>query len=69
MDYQKMLDWLTMPAQAYMAQSPKAPPSMGLLGQIHNAIDPVGLLGGYGGLAAMALPFGTPKMGMNLPKR
>jgi len=49
------------PARAYMAQAPKAPQSMGLLGQIHNAIDPVQAFGGYGGLAAMALPPGAPK--------
>jgi hypothetical protein len=60
----QLMGWLgdatLAPARAYMAQAPKAPSSMGLLGDIHNAIDPVQAFGGYGGLAAMALPPGGP---------
>jgi hypothetical protein len=68
------LDWKSLtgllgdltlaPARAYMAEAPKAPLSMGLLGDIHNAIDPVNAFGGYGGLAAMALPPGAPRGSM-----
>jgi hypothetical protein len=49
---------LLAPARGYMQQAPQAPNSLGLLGQIHNAIDPVQAFGGYGGLLAMALPPG-----------
>jgi hypothetical protein len=51
----------TAPYRAMEAQAPKAPSSMGVLGDIHNAIDPVQAMGGYGGLLAMALPPGAPK--------
>lgn len=71
MDYSTLAKWLLgnwdAPARAYMAPAPQAPPSMGLLGRIHNAIDPVNAMGGYGGLMAMALPPGKPvKMDMPL---
>lgn len=60
-DYRKMVEDLFLaPAKGYLAQAPQAPKSMGLLGQIHNAIDPVNMLGGYGGLLAMGLPPGKP---------
>jgi hypothetical protein len=57
----------TAPYRAMEAQAPQAPQSMGLIGRIHNAIDPVQAMGGYGGLLAMALPPGKPvKMDMPL---
>lgn len=57
-DYRKMAEELFLaPARAYMAQSPQAP--QGLLGDVHRAIDPVNMFGGYGGLLAMGLPVGA----------
>lgn len=65
-DYSALAEFLLgtaqAPARAFMAQAPKAPSSLGLLGDIHNAIDPVQAFGGYGGLMAMALPPGTGKL-------
>ena len=61
MDYKTLSSWLFAPADAYNAQAPKAPQSMGVMGQIHNAIDPVQAFGGYGGLMAMALPPGMTR--------
>lgn len=72
-DYRKMAEDLFLaPARGWLSQAPKAPPSMGLLGDIHNAIDPVNVFSGYGGLLAMALPPGAtaPKLsGMRAPKK
>lgn len=56
---------LLAPARGMMAQSPEADFGGGLLGNFltkaHKAIDPVNALGGYGNVAAMALPPGAPK--------
>ena len=61
-DYGSLAEFLLGPARAYAARPPQTQ-SLGLLGDIHNAIDPVQAFGGYGGLLAMATPFGaeTPR--------
>ena len=64
------------PARAMAAQSPEIPETGSGLGNIlldmHRAIDPVGAFGGYGNMAAMALPPGasraTPKIGPSFQK-
>jgi hypothetical protein len=59
-DYNAMIRQLfTAPARAMTAQPPKANLGGGLLEKLHNAVDPVQALGGYGNMAAMALPPGA----------
>jgi hypothetical protein len=61
-DYNAMLRQLfTAPARG-MTAAPQTGQLPGLLGRIHDAIDPVQAMGGYGNLAAMALPPGAPKV-------
>ena len=58
-DYWGMLKSLALaPANAMMAQPPKANLGGGLMEKLHNAIDPVQAFGGYGNMMAMALPMG-----------
>lgn len=65
MDYRKMVEELFLaPARGWVAQSPEAPMQRlknegGLLGELAYSLDPVSAFGGYGGLAAMALPPGA----------
>jgi hypothetical protein len=62
-DYNAMIRQLfTAPARAMTAQPPKANLGGGMIEKLHNAIDPVQAMGGYGNLAAMALPPGAPKV-------
>lgn len=66
-DYRKMVEELFLaPARGWVAQSPEAPMQRlknegGLLGELAYSLDPVSAFGGYGGLAAMAFPPGSPK--------
>lgn len=54
----------TAPARGMTAMPPKANLGGGLLEMLHNKLDPVQAFGGYGALAAMALPPGVrPKVG------
>jgi hypothetical protein len=55
-----MWDMVTAPARG-MAAMPPDMAQLGLLGELHQAIDPVQAFGGYGNLAAMALPPGGPR--------
>lgn len=67
-DYYSMLrSAFLAPANAMMAQPPKANLGGGLLERLHNAIDPVQAMGGYGSLAAMALPPGAKSPTANYP--
>jgi hypothetical protein len=62
-DYNAMIRALfTAPARGMTAQPPKANLGGGMIEKLHNALDPVQAMGGYGNLAAMALPPGAPKM-------
>ncbi len=69
LDYNALANFIFKPAEWYNAQAPKAPPSMGIMGDIHNAIDPVQAFGGYGGLTAMALPPGKAPSGLPVLRR
>ena len=60
-DYGSLSEFLLGPARAYAARPPQTQ-SLGLLGDIHNAIDPAQAFGGYGGLLAMAVPPGSAKL-------
>jgi hypothetical protein len=61
-DYNAMIRQLfTAPARGMTAQPPKANLGGGMIEKLHNAIDPVQAMGGYGNLAAMALPPGAPR--------
>jgi hypothetical protein len=74
-DYNKMWEQLQgilgdialAPARGMMAQPPE-PQGMGILGEIHKAIDPVRAFGGYGNMAAMALPPGRPLTSAGKPR-
>jgi hypothetical protein len=71
-DYNAMLRQLfTAPARGMTAQPPQANFGSGLLGNMltkaHGLLDPVQAMGGYGNLAAMALPPGAPRAAL-VPK-
>jgi hypothetical protein len=59
-----LTDLFTAPYRAMEAQPPQANFGSGVLGNMltkaHGLLDPVQAMGGYGNLAAMALPPGSP---------
>jgi hypothetical protein len=61
-DYNAMIRALfTAPARGMTAQPPQANLGGGMIEKLHNALDPVQAMGGYGNLAAMALPPGATR--------
>jgi hypothetical protein len=59
-DYNAMIRQLfTAPARAMTAQPPQANLGGGMIEKLHNALDPVQAMGGYGNMMAMALPPGV----------
>jgi hypothetical protein len=67
-DYNAMIRALfTAPARGMTAQPPQANLGGGMIEKLHNALDPVQAMGGYGNLAAMALPPGAAKIPKTMP--